>query len=631
MSALSPLDPHPFAAVLAVLGAVSITLIVGRLIVPGAWSTGSPLQRRAIELACGLLFIVGVTSTITLGRFCYWSVLPLLQVAAAVHGWRRPVLSENLTRWTWREVASIASLALACLLFTQWHLGWLRPDGELRAFHSDLGYFIQIADQLPHARVANGWTAVIGEHLATAPGQHDTWYHWGPLWLAVAVKAVTGLPAITSLLIVTGSVLNLALVLAASAVAQSLCRTNTTLSLIIGAASLVAVQWLRAYGLLWIVDWFPNGIVQHMRWTLAQMFSYKFEGVLLLTTLLLWLEHKTLPAVLLLFCAGVSAPHTVGAFGAMAGTLGFIGVVTRKPELWKTSATTIAALLAAWAMVSIGFGAGLPKAEGQHLIVFEAGDLLRSLRAAVLDTGIGFIVGGLSLPGIVHLIRAKDERATERMHTLGWMAMAGIIGPYAAYSFLHSMADRFHFITLMQAALVLPVGVWGAARMASQLTGAKRIASIAVIVLTTGMGVHDLNWLRASERTTEWKAADVAVIRSVLQGKPFGFFAKSDRQWWIPKHNVIASMLESRCVRLNDLQRNDIYTRYYGTDLVHDLVPRQPPETSEAWSLRLAAKLGIHHVLELAPEPLPEAMKPFVKEVAHANGLRLFELTTPAP
>jgi hypothetical protein len=64
---------------------------------------------------------------------------------------------------------------------------------------------------------------------------------------------------------------------------------------------------------------------------------------------------------------------------------------------------------------------------------------------------------------------------------------------------------------------------------------------------------------------------------------------------------------------------------------VHDLVPRQPPETSEAWSLRLAAKLGIHHVLELAPEPLPEAMKPFVKEVAHANGLRLFELTTPAP
>ena len=66
----------------------------------------------------------------------------------------------------------------------------------------------------------------------------------------------------------------------------------------------VAVQLLRPYGMLWISDWFPYGIAQHMRWTLAQMFSYKFEGVLLLSTLAAWHGQKTGLAVLLLFGAG---------------------------------------------------------------------------------------------------------------------------------------------------------------------------------------------------------------------------------------------------------------------------------------------------------------------------------------
>ena len=62
---------------------------------------------------------------------------------------------------------------------------------------------------------------------------------------------------------------------------------------------------------------------------------------------------------------------------------------------------------------------------------------------------------------------------------------------------------------------------------------------------------------------------------------------------------------------------------------MHQLVPRQSQESSEAWSLRLAARVGVKHVLELPSDPLPAAMKPFVKEVAQAGDLRLFEILAP--
>ena len=628
MSELSPLQPHVFTIAFAALVVLAVVGGIGWLLVPH-WVTGeSKLLRLAVVLASGLLFVSGMVATLALQRKCLLTILPLAQIAAA-GCWYWRGRREKAGAWGWNrsEAVALAGAVLACVLFTNWHHQWLRPDDQVRLFHSDLGYFIQLVDQLPKAQVANGWAVVLGEHINDGQQpQIDTWYHWGAIMLAIAVKQATDMPAIIALLGVAAGVMNVALVIAAGAMVRTLAGLSLGRSLVVGAASLVAVQWLRAYGLLWIADWFPYGIVQHMRWTLAQMFSYKFEGVLLLTTLAAWHQRKAGLAALLLFGAGISAPHTVGAFGAMAGTLGVVGILTRQKTLWQTSAVMVGILLAAWGVVHFGFGGGLPKAEGQSMLSWNVDDLRRSLRAAVIDCGIGLLVGALSLPGILHLIRARDAQATPETRTLGWMALAGIAGTYAAYSLMHSMADRFHFIALMQAALVLPAGIWGLARMAAIHRGGWRITAIGVIALGTGMGVYDLMWLRVADKSGEWRAADVAVIRQALQGRPFGYFASSDRQWWIPKHTALASLLEARCIRLNELPGTDAYTRYYGADLIHQLAPRQPDDTAEVWSVRLARKLSIRYVLEIAPDPLPPAMKPYLKEVAQAHGLRLYEL-----
>ena len=636
MSAFSPLDSHPVALVFALASTLAVVLGSGRLLMPGTNGGDSPWTARALEFASGLIFVTSVTATVVLGRVCYLTMLPVLQVVIAFDGFRKvrqgsTARPKDTEGWHRLEFAILGGLALVCLAFTSWHQGWRLADDGLRSFHSDLGYFTQMVEQLPQARIANGWTAVMGEHLQGLPGQHDVWYHWGPMWLAVAVKTwLRDLPAIEALLIITGSALNFGLLLATSAVVQTLCKTSRWRSLAVAAASLVAVQWLRAYGLLWIASWFPFGVVQHLRWTLTTMFSYKFEGVLMLATLAAWLERRTLIAVLLLFCAGVSAPHTFGALGAMAGTLGFIGLVLKRPALWKTAGTIIAVLLAAWAMVTLVFGCGMPKAEGQHLLSLNLETLRRCLRAAVIDSTIGLLIGALSLPGILHLVRCRDERATEESRTLGWIALSALIGSYAAYSFLSTMVDRFHFITLAQAVLVLPVGLWGAARMVWWGTASwQRWSGIALIVVTTSMGIHDVLWLRATDTRLPYTQSNVRALREVLRGQPFGFFSSNDRQWWIPKHTVIASLLESRCVRLNELESKDAYSRYYGADLMHQLVPRQAHQSSEAWSLRLAARLEVKHLLELPSDPLPAAMNPFVKEVAKAGDLRLFEILTP--
>lgn len=630
MSALSPLEPHLAITVLTTVATLLVVGGMGWLLVPRYVTGESMLLRLAVVLASGLLFVSGVTATIALGRQCLLTTLPLLQITVAGWWyWRGRQTAASAFGWSWKQIDAAGAASVACMAFTWWHHLWVWGD-HLRLFHSDLGYFIQLVDQLPKARIANGWAVVLGEHIWDGSPQLDTWYHWGAILLAIAVKAATGLPAITALLSVAAGVLNTALVIAAAAVVQSLTGLSVVRSLIAGGASLVAVQWLRAYGLLWIADWFPFGIVQHMRWTLAQMFSYKFEGVLLLTAMAAWHARKTGLAVLLLFGAGLSAPHTVGAFGAMAGTLGAIGLLTRQKALWQTAAVMVAVLLAAWGLVHFGFGGGLPKAEGQSMLSWNLDDLRRSLRAAVIDTGIGLLVGALSLPGILHLIRARDAQATQETRTLGWMALAGIGGTYAAYSLMHSMADRFHFVALIQAALVLPAGIWGLVRMATLHKGTWRVAAIALMVFCTGMGAYDLVWLKAADKTAEWGKADVETIRAALKGQPFGYFARSDRQWWIPKHTPLASLLEARCIRLNELPGTDIFTRYYGADLLHELAPKKASDTAELWSVHLARKLSIRHVLEVAPDELPAAMKPYLKEVAKANGLRLFELVPPA-
>ena len=124
------------------------------------------------------------------------------------------------------------------------------------------------------------------------------------------------------------------------------------------------------------------------------------------------------------------------------------------------------------------------------------------------------------------------------------------------------------------------------------------------------------------------------MIQSQLKGRPFGYFALTDREWWMPEQSSLAAVLDSRCIRLNEIDLVDnhgTFSKYYGADIPHRLVPALPGESSDAWSLRFARRLGLACVIELKPNSLPAAIKAQCRPLASAGGMTLFEIMPDSP
>lgn len=636
MLASPSLDPSFAACALAALVLSVVAMLIGRGLVTSRMVNDHGLLHHAITLIAGLLFITGVMATVILRRPCYYALMPVLLIGWRLVGarWSPPASSIEAPREPWpRIIVPLLIVAAVVFGFEWWFKGWMQGDGSVRKIHSDLGFYVQALKGLPEAGIANSWAATLGVHATDNLGLGDFWYHWGPIWLGRAITSTTSIAPIAALLIIVPAIIDLAMVLAASSIVQRLTRWPAAVCLIVGLASLAAVQLTKAIAVLSLGDVLHFETIQHFRTTLAEAFAYKFEAMLMLGAMAAWLWQRSAMAVLLLFLTGVSAPHNVGILGVTAGVLGTLGLVLRQRPLWQTAGIAIATLISAWITVKL-FGAGLPKAEGQSMLALDPSSLLKAIGDTLPDIALGLLAAALTLPGLVHLIHSRDEHASDETRILGWLPFCAIVGGFVAYHLFGTMSDRFHFTALTHAVLVLPVGVWAMARLATVAAPLPRLLALVVIALDVILGIGDLRSARSREPEQSWQHADLAVIQTQLKGKPFGYFATMDREWWIPEQSSLAAVLDSRCIRLNEIDlvdKHGTFSKYYGADIPHRLVPALPGESSDAWSLRFARQLGLACIVELKPDSLPAAIKAQCRPLASAGGMTLFEIMPDSP
>jgi hypothetical protein len=633
MLAASPFDPGLVACGSALLLLGLVSYLFGGLLVPRTLVADDWLTRDAARLISGLLFVSGLAATWCLQRFCFVTMIPVLQIACVLWVLRKTKQPpEPLERAPKRFEAerwwSLAAIVVFCIGFEWWNTGWQDADGSLRIIHRDLGYFAQTVLGLMESHVADGWSASLGAQTTAVGAAKDTWYHWGPMWLAVAVRAVTNLPPLAALLHVVATTMDIALVLVAGAIVRALTGMSARRSLLVGIASLVSVQMVRLLGVRWFDLSAEAGTMQHGRFSLAYSFSYKFEGAALLLALLCWLRRQPVLASVILACAAISSPHAVAMGGVTAGVMGTMGALTKQRHIWRTSLVIIGILLAVWGGLHVLFGVGLPKASDQHLVAFNVDSLRLGVRRGLMESCMALVLGALSLPGILHLIFARDDRSTPESKMLGWMALSGIVGSFVGFRLLDGVADNLHFIFITHAVLVMPVGIWGAARMLTGTQRFARYASLTLILVCTGMGIADLCYLRSQYAESPWKIDELAPLKEALRGRPFGYFAAIDRPWWLPKHSTVAALLDTRCTRLQEIdgEYDAAYARYYGSTRPYELVPPSKEETADEWSLRFARKLGIECVIEFGGEKLPATVKAKAREIASVPHAKLYEL-----
>ncbi len=621
---------------LGTAGSLAVWLFFGLFLVPRSAGGGSAMSLLALRLVSGMLFSASILACVLLQKACYLAAIPLAQMAAVIV-WRMAARraaspGKQDTPWPLREAAIVAGITAGFMALFSAQTSVSLDGGRLVDLRGDTGYFIQQVMGLPEARVANFWAGALGEHAAEADSPQDVWYHWIPMLLASGVHLATGLPAITALLEVTDLAANAVLVLVAGAIVQFLARLPAAHSVFIGGLSLVCGQFMRTEAWIeWLNSVSPYGLHHHLRTSLVQWLAYKHEAAVLLGALAAWLGGSRSMAGLLLFCSAVSAPHGVAAIGASAVAMAGFGILLRNPRMWKTALAMTGILLAGWGTVLALFQARMAKAEGQSFASFGLDDILQAAGRGTVDALVGLIIGALSLPGIIHLARSRAN-ADMPARLVGWLALSGMVASYGAYHFLKNTADSFHVISFMQTVIIMPAGMWGAARMAARHSGGPRLAAIALAAATAAVGLAEFAARPAALLPALWRESDVAAARGALDGRPFGYFAKEDRGWWISKHGVLGGLLDSRCVRLNPLKNEQSVrsSQFYGFSAPLDLLPPRPGETTANWSLRFAERLGIRHVLETAQDPIPAAIKARCRPLVFTAGIWLYELPPPA-
>lgn len=634
MNLSTSLEPNYIILIAAVLGTLAIIFSCGWLLLPQSLGAQNKLLRAGLIGASGMLFVSSATASIVLHRMNYLALIPIVQIGFRLWSfWQQrragsPTAATRLDRWTRSDIIALIGSVVAVTVMFQLPLQRSLHEGTTREVHSDLGFYAQQVLAIQEAGVADQWSAVLGPQTQEAGITKDFWYHWGAIFLAIGVKDVFGIPAISALLDVTGSVMNILLLLCTSAIAAALVRGKTSTMLLIGALSLLATQVLRSLDLqTWLNTHLPYGTTQHSKFALAAYFSYKFEAVALLAALSAWINRFHLLAITVLFCACVSAPHTVAACGIAGGATLVIGVLLRNQNTWKTGAALIAVPSCAWFITVRIFGASMA-GEGASILVTSPAAISSILLHGSLDAFISLGISMLSLPGILHLIIARDEDITPEARTLGWMALVSIASACIAFHLLQQMTDRHHVTLFIHAILVMPVGIWGAARLFKHSKRGLRTASLAIITASALMGTHDLMLPILSNTATTWKSEDLAAAKRLLKGAPLGYIAEHDRGWWIPERGVMASIIESRIVRLNPLkgEQKVASSVFYGYGKPLMLLKPTQKENAFAWTLRFAHKLGVQHLIEFPNQPLPPVIAQQAKLKLTTQSFKIYKL-----
>ena len=557
----------------------------------------------------------------------------LLLTLFAIWVWRRADKIERKDeggRWTLAEV-SVLLVVVAVFSFV-FHLPYqfAGGDGKMTAGEPDMGYLAQNVLALPEAGVANLWSAALGSEAAGVTAGRDFYYHWGPILLAVAARGVTDMPPMTALADVSCHVMNVLVVIAAAALASGLIRGPLWAHLLVGGAAVAGSCLLKTPEFItWVSSLLPWKDVQQAKFTLASLFPYKFEAIIALTAAAVWIRKEHRLAALFLFLGAVSAPHAVASIGVTSAGLAGLGICTRDRRMAGTGFAMMGLILAGWALAVIGFRATMGGGGG-GLFKVDFAEVGSLLKLGLLDSLIAFALSAMLLPGIIHLIRGHDEEATDETKMLGWLAPCGVVGSAFAFHFMHAVGDSFHVMVFAHAVILAPIAILGIARLISRQEKGRlvRVAGAAVLAASSAMGLHALVASHATHPVAEWKAADLDRARKVLKGEVFGYYAREDRGWWISKNAVLASLLGSRCVRLNALksERESGTSKFYDYTKPFSLVPPAEKESGLAWSLRFAQKLGVRYLVETIDDNLP---KPLLKQTrlrVCVSGIRIYEL-----
>ena len=623
----SVFDPGLGPCLLAILVLGALAWGTGRLLVPAKWTADDWLAGGALHLISGLLFLSGIGGIICLHRLSYMTLIPLTQILLAV--WARknePAAIKEPFKLTWRDALLPCLVLVGGAAFEWWQSSWVMPDGSLRILHYDYGYWAMLIKGVLEAHAADGWAATLGAHVNECVSDGDSWYHWNPLMLAGAVTAITGMMPLASLLHVVGILLDVGLMLAAGAIVRNLTGMSPGKSLLLGTLSLTCAQYPQDAGAYFLGLDRETDTLQHIRANLAYYFSYKFEGMLLLLVVLMWLRKQPVLALVLLACAAISSPHAVAIVGVAGGVLGGLGVLKRNQQMWQTGLAMCVAVGCVWAALHFVFGTGLPTLHAEGIASSPTALLGEYIQKGLREACTGLVLGLVSMPGILYLILAKDARLGTESRLLGWLALSSIVGSYIGYRLLSGIADNWHIVNMSHAVIVTPVGVWGLGCMlTSGRTLTLPIVATLLILLSLAMGISDTLSHYYEYVQTPWKRGELDPVKKALGGEPFGYFAPKDRQWWLPWHSSMAALLDVRCMRIQELPKEDV-EHNPASNRPYRLVPPMAGETPDAWTLRFLPKAGIRFLMEFSNNKLPEGVKSHAHQILKVPYVTLYEL-----
>lgn len=630
----SSLEISLFSAVLNTALILSVTYVAGSTVLRAEPRQQRSLADVALIFVAGTLTLIGLYSTLMLRRFNVHSLFPLLLI-----GWsmwqgmeKKPegdACSMPLTR---REGWPLLAVFCLAMVFAYYEHGWGMGRGGVVLPWSDLGYFGLLAQELPQAKVASQWAAVFSSFTREAGAQADAWYHWGPMWLAAFAARFSGASAMNAMIYIVIPMLAFVMSVTFGAIIQRVTQWANARCLLLGFAALIAVAMPARAMQVPLANWFGIGMGgPHSHLGYGMMFSYMLEGLFVAGAAVAWLNRRTALSLVMLFCAGISTPHTVAGMALAAGGWGLAALVRREfGEVGRASAM-VAALGGAWLVCHLCFGVSLPKMDDSPMLVTGAAEMGKAATLLLRDWAVGVLLAVVLVPGLWFLVRSEDRQ----YRALGWMAVGGMMASYAAYHFLMPTGDRGHFTTYVHLVVGNLAGFVGLCALCAHGTGWLKSVSSRLLVAMVLMGVYD----SVHDHRAEWKhtkgytTSDLQKLKDIVQGQPLGYFAVLDRQWWISYNAPLGAVLESPILRLNSVYSRDHlheFASFYGSGAPYVLVPKQAGEEDLQWSLRLARKLGIRYLLETDRDPLPEALRPQVKLVIKAGVLSLFELPATA-
>ena len=625
------IEASPFFTGLCIVTLLVFVEVVGRFVLSPLVGWRLSIQSMALTIPVGMICVTGIMATVSLGRLNYLSMPPLILLV-----WRLWMMrsartltpsAEGLSRNDWLALA--ATLLVSILITAYVQTAGDHGSGVILP-NRDLGFFALLAQEIPKAKLANGWALVLGEHTHASGLSTDNWYHWGPIWLTSLVHAVTHISSMDALLNVVTPMLHFAMIIAMASIMAVMTRWSPTRCLPASAMAMLALSWPTMSLIPTLKKWVGKELEQHVHWNATYQFSYKFEEVLVFGALGAFLQRKNWLAMFLIFAAGVSAPHNVAGIAIAAAALGGLALLRRNYAELRVSIITVALVAASWASIKILFGLGLPKEDDSSMIVSDPSKVIEHLQLLGRDLWFGMILMALMLPGLIFLIRMRDK-SNDRISTLGWLGIGAVISGYVAYQFLLPTGERAHFTGYAHTVFAFPLAFCGLVTASIHASSRWRPLFAALALGTVGVGAYDMaydHWMSgtAYEAYTD---ADLQKVKDVVKGDKIGYFATEDRHWWIPKHAPLTAMIESPCVRLNMIPAKDQHAmlgKFYGSGVPYDLVPKKSGENDLVWSLRYAHAIDVKFLMETPQDLIPEVIKSRSKLLIEVPGLKFYSV-----